>query len=230
MRCEFCGWDNPQGQNKCEKCNKPLAAESPVGNKPKTSGPVQSNSQSAESQNLRATVREGAAQLLQAGDAANCPQCGYPMENGCCPQCGYKEEENAIPTIPPAPIANNKEPKHQDSAGDNIRHTVRPNRKGEKEGRFILTPISEENGLPEGDLLEYEGNEVVLNRSNTDPKNSTITSQEQAVITHADGLWKIEDHSELRTTFVQAIRPVELKNGDLLLLGNQLYRFDAISY
>lgn len=25
MRCQFCGWDNPEGRTKCEKCNKPLS-------------------------------------------------------------------------------------------------------------------------------------------------------------------------------------------------------------
>ena len=106
----------------------------------------------------------------------------------------------------------------------------RAKRKGEKDGRFVLTPISEDDGRPEGELLEFDGNLVVLNRGNTDPKNSTITSQEQAVIRCENGKWQIEDRSEYKTTFVQASRPVELQSGDLILLGNQLYRFDDIKY
>ena len=109
--------------------------------------------------------------------------------------------------------------------------TVNPGRKQKKEGkkcRFVLTPISED-GEPEGDLIDYSGNIVSLNRSNTDPENSTITSQVQAVMTNIDGKWFVEDKSELKTTFVRAARMFELKNGDLILLGNQLYRFDDIT-
>ena len=103
---------------------------------------------------------------------------------------------------------------------------MRPHRKGEKEGAFILTPISEETGEPEGESLSYEGNQVLLNRENTDPKNDTITSQVQAAISFEKETWGIEDYSEYRTTFVQAARRVELRNGDLILLGSQLYRFE----
>lgn len=68
-----------------------------------------------------------------------------------------------------------------------------------------------------------------LNRENTDPKNDTITSQLQAVITHENGKWNIVDKSELKTTFVQAVDKIELQKGGLILLGNQLYQFDIIS-
>lgn len=89
-----------------------------------------------------------------------------------------------------------------------------------------MTPISEETGLPEGETLSFEGNEISLNRNNTDPKNSTITSLEQAKICFKDGKWGIVDSSEYQTTFVQASQSIELKSGNLILLGNQLYRFD----
>ena len=74
--------------------------------------------------------------------------------------------------------------------------------------------------------MHYEGYEIILNRDNTDPKNDTITSQEQACITFEDGKWCIEDKSEYNTTFVQAAHKIELQEGDLILLGNQLYRFE----
>ena len=41
-----------------------------------------------------------------------------------------------------------------------------------------------------------------------------------------DGKWNIEDKSEYQTTFVQASSQIELKSGSLILLGNQLYRFE----
>ena len=66
----------------------------------------------------------------------------------------------------------------------------------------------------------------MLNRDNTDPKNPTITSRQQAIISFRDGKWNIEDKSEYQTTFVQASSQIELKSGSLILLGNQLYRFE----
>ncbi len=227
MRCQFCGWDNPEGKTNCEKCNKPLVAEerSNQEHQPATGHDRPTNRMPQEGRAaLKATVREGTAGRNNLGTDDNaCPECGYPLENGQCSQCGYsgqklkpKDEESKV--------------FHRESAIAGGKQTVRPKRKGEKNGRFILTPISEDDGLPEADLLEFEGNAVVLSRDNTDPKNTTITSQEQAVIRCDDGKWAIEDHSEYKTTFVQASRPIELRNGDLILLGNQLYRFDDIKY
>ena len=216
MRCQFCGWDNPQGKETCEKCNKPL-----TNNVPEEAKPVASNEtnhdrptdrQVAGAFNPKATVRE----IPVGGNVVNnniteCPECGYTLENGECSACGYKVGE-AKPT--------------PENVVVDPRKTVRPIRKGEKEGEFKLLPISEETGMPEGDELSYEGNTIILNRDNTDPKNSTITSQEQASLTFENGKWSIEDKSEYKTTFVQAVRKIELQQGDLILLGNQLYRFE----
>ena len=80
--------------------------------------------------------------------------------------------------------------------------------------------------MPDGDGLLFEENNVILNRDNTDPKNPTITSDQQANIEYKDGVWNIEDKSKLQTTFVQASHKIALHGGDLILLGNQLYRFE----
>ena len=217
MRCQFCGWDNPQGKDTCEKCNKPLTSnvteETKTGASNETNHDRPTDRQVAGAFNPKATVRE----TLDNGKSNNiekneCPECGYPLENGECPACGYKVEE--IPSPAPKKVV------------DEARKTMRPIRKGEKAGEFKLLPISEETGVPEGDELAYEGNEVVLNRDNTDPKNTTITSQEQACLLFENGKWFIEDRSELKTTFVQASRKIELQQGDLILVGNQLYRFE----
>ena len=97
-------------------------------------------------------------------------------------------------------------------------------------GRFVLTPLSGKTRMAEGDPIVFpSGNDFELNRDNTDPENSTITSKTQAVVSFEDGKWFIKDESELRSTFVQAARKVELQNGDLILLGNQLYKFDNLT-
>lgn len=215
MRCQFCGWDNPNGKTTCEKCNKPLAGEAPGDGVPAEGHDRPTALHPTGGFNPKATVREsqigGAAETVRE---EQCPECGYPLDNGECAACGYSSAKGGKP-VAAAHVA------------PEARKTVRPVRKGDKEGVFSLTPISEETGLPEGAPIGYEGNEVVLSRDNTDPKNPTITSAGQADITFENGVWGIVDRSEYKTTFVQAARKVELQSGDLILLGNQLYRFES---
>lgn len=217
MKCHFCNWDNPEGKTSCEKCGHPLQPEA-ADAQPRVHEHPTTRQPSKGAAELKATVRESSVGKPKATEPENkgtCPECGYKLENGVCPSCGHDENKKE---------QNNQ---HSDMVTDG-KKTVRPIRKGEKEGRFVLTPISEETGLTEGEILPFDGNEVLLKRDNTDPKNATITSQGQATITHEDGKWLIEDRSEYRTTFVQASRKIELQSGDLILLGNQLYRFDSL--
>lgn len=222
-RCNYCGFENPQDRETCVKCNKPLTNS--ATREANSASPKQENqdrptnyfvedprssihpaSKAVVGFDPKKTVRE---EVL--GEVATCPECGCPLEDGECPSCGYK-----VGGEKPQPVSD----------VDDLRKTKRPNRKGEKEAAFKLVPISEETGMQEGEELSYEGNKVVLNRDNTDPKNTTITSQKQASLSFENGKWSIKDKSELQTTFVQAARKIELQEGDLILLGNQLYRFE----
>lgn len=220
MRCKFCGWDNPDEKDSCEKCNKPLhsiGTSSVVdfggASSPSSHHDRPTNRQPQGAFDPKKTVREGQAPA-SAGQVADelCPQCGYTLQDGVCASCGYGEA-----------ASDDRIAQSAHGAAADVRKTVRPVRKGEKEHAFTLTPISEETG--EAEALTYEGDATALNRDNTDPKNSTITSAEQACVSCEEGKWSIEDKSELQTTFVQARRKVELQDGDLILLGNQLYRF-----
>lgn len=221
MRCQFCGWDNPEGKSNCEKCNKPLTGM--ANGDSMDSGNAHerlTERRDTGSFNPKATVREhavsGNATVNESLEV--CPECGFSMHDGECANCGYtsKKEE---------PRSSNPHVCHHERM--DARKTVRPQRKGEKEQTFTLTPISEDTGLPDGEPIAFEGNTIDLNRNNTDPKNSTITSHTQATVAYEEGKWSIEDKSEYKTTFVQASEKIEIRPGMLILLGNQLYRFDS---
>lgn len=217
MRCQFCGWDNPHGKETCEKCNKPLTSNAAEEVNPVVSDDTNhdrpTDRQVAGVYNPKATIREATdVRSVNKAEKNVCPECGYTLEGGECSACGYNVSETPEPS--PVKVVNE------------VRKTMRPIRKSEKEGEFKLVPISEETGLQEGDELVYDGKEVILNRDNTAPENTTITSQEQACLSFENGKWCIEDRSEYKTTFVQASRKIELQQGDLILIGNQLYRFE----
>lgn len=88
---------------------------------------------------------------------------------------------------------------------------------------LIVVPEEDEEQQPEAS--RYEGPEVVLNRSNTEPDNLTITSKEQAVLSFEDGKWYIENRSEMQSTLIVANRKIELQEGDIVLLGDRRFRF-----
>jgi hypothetical protein len=67
-----------------------------------------------------------------------------------------------------------------------------------------------------------------FNRANLDANNNTITSKVQAEITFSDGKWEILDRSEKQSTYIQVSEPHELKQGDILLIGNKRFIFSTI--
>lgn len=224
MKCRFCNSDIPEGKTKCEKCGRDLpldvsGASSHVHERKTVREPV-----SESAGNLKRTINENVFKR-QKGHITDtvsekqdfCPICHYELEDGRCRSCGYPENQSG--ENPKAEkkmkINKNKETQRWDPKADMVK------------GRFVLTPLSGKTGLPESDPIPFAGNKIELNRENTDPENSTITSKIQATVTYNNGRWTILDESELRSTFVQAAREIELENGDLILLGNQLYRFDS---
>ena len=77
--------------------------------------------------------------------------------------------------------------------------------------------------------MEYGGKSIILNRENTEVSNRTITSKEQAEIVFEDGHWYLLDRSELRTTFIQANRKIEIIPDDIIVLGDRRFKFESNS-
>lgn len=173
----------------------------------------------------------------QAPETKTCPKCGYLLRPNTdkCPNCKFSVNQScytsnatrqeAATTYEECPP---RRPTRMDNPGSNekMRGTINPYMMNvELDPSFILKPLKRINERKGFDEQEYEGREVILNRDNTEASNSSITSREQAIVTRVDGHWFIEDKSEQKTTFVQASKKIELREGDIILLGNRLFEF-----
>jgi hypothetical protein len=186
--------------------------------------------------NLNETIK-GARPAGPYIDAPNEPiQSGHSGAALSCPFCGYPNSAGSVKCIScKKPLINSTA--DDDSGGirkpdtsdhPNTNHPGRVKTKtpwsNKNTMRFSLKQLTIENQIKQ--TLDYDGDEVILNRANTMPANSTITSKQQAIIFNKDGKWFIVDQSSLQTTFIRPGSPVEIKKGDIILLGDSRFEFD----
>ena len=231
MRWQFCGFENPSGSTVCSKCNHPLIGgagnmnstirEEVAAHEQKTqlksADYNRTPSDGSSSFNPKATMRESAQSVENEpldNKVYQCDECGYELDevNGICPSCG-KQHGKVEEQLMTPDFKKTKRPQHRSRF-----HTE------EKGVNFNLSLVSDD-----GERLfttNYVGEEVVLNRDNTEKDNATITSQKQATVKYVDGEWMIVDNSEMKSTFVQASHPIKLNHGDYILLGDRIFRFE----
>lgn len=253
MRCKNCGWENPQSNLKCEKCNAPLTG-SMAGDSGRS---VQSSP--VEGMNLKGTVSESqifGSQVARPAGAQNrsCPKCGYPVARDMkvCPNCGeylgtdhndpyydmaephFRQQVSesraggAKPAIKCSKCGAQMEAasKFCPSCGAPARSgTVNPWMSPQNGTFCTLKPLSWGNEGIEYNPLSYSGEAITLNRANTDPNNQSITSKAQAKLTYENGAWFIEDQSVQQTTYIHAGRKTKLESGDIIILGNRRFEF-----
>ena len=214
MRCNNCGWENPDGAQRCEKCNSPLGG-----------GNVYEPKAEAPQSPMNSTVREPMDTFERKESGHNCPECGFPLREGAqsCPNCGKQFGAPAAgpvgaPFVAPAAAAG---------FAAKYDATVNPWSNPMAGKSFKLQPVAWDNEPGELPAMTYTGTIVGLNRENTDPTNNSITSKTQAEIINENGKWFIEDKSSQQSTFVHAGRKIELADGDVIVLGNRRFVFKA---
>lgn len=241
MRCKNCGWENPDGKTNCEKCHGSLGDDA-IASSHKPTMP--------SSDRMKSTVAESAVFGGPSPGAVpkTCPKCGYPVsdDSTVCPNCDHELQQP--PTLKQgvrckscgADIA--ADAKFCPSCGHPAngqspvpRHIPRPatgtvmggpvSGPGQANKFCTLRPVAWEGEDIDYNPVTYTGDVIILNRSNTDPNNNTITSKEQAALTFEDGGWYIENRSELRTTFIRVGGKVRLNSGDIIVLGNREFEF-----
>ncbi len=222
MKCPNCGYSNSSDRTTCVKCNTRLDVR-------QYQEEGKASSQSEGQDNIAKTImgqqprepfidRPVHVTPQQEGNGAqgqtvSCTQCGYPVmpASSYCPNCN----------APIQPMKGQPNPMNRVHRNEKaVAATIDPySRKG-----FTLRPII--NGVPASTVLEFGENSVQLNRSNTLSDNMSITSKTQAEIANRDGIWTIVDHSEAKTTFVQAGEPKEIKKGDIIVMGDTKFIFE----
>lgn len=197
MRCNNCGWENPDGNQKCEKCNAPLQG-----------GGVSAPNARIESTVMEDTPFSKPKSPISRGDTI---------------------PDGTIPDLPKSTPNNGPKPVGSTSGTINFWGPV-----GAGTGapishiHCILKPVI----FPGEDTrfapkpVEINGDYNELNRQSLDPDNKTITSKVQAILTNKDGKWYIQDQSTQQTTYVHAGEPIEVKTGDIILMGNRTFVFD----
>ena len=222
MRCSNCGWENPDGNTKCEKCGTPLseAVRNVVSNKTARENVSNQNQQAAP---LHKTVCESSAfPDVTPNGARVCPHCGYPLRPGVavCPNC-----HDGITEIEPQPqVFNPQNAATPIQVNGKAKGTVNPWIQVAPANKCSLEPIAQE-GIENPEPLHLKGDKHSLNRENLDPDNQTITSKVQAEITCEDGQWYISDKSAQHTTFVYVGGKAAINDGDIILMGNRQFKF-----
>ncbi len=70
-----------------------------------------------------------------------------------------------------------------------------------------------------------DADEISVSRQNLDENNFTITGKQQASFFFRENKWWMVDRSDLKTTFIQVKEPVELQDGDIVLMGDRRFMF-----
>lgn len=93
--------------------------------------------------------------------------------------------------------------------------------------KCTLTPIIDDGEQGAPTMQTFRGDVHQLNRANLDPENHTITSKVQAILNFEDGNWYIKDESVLKTTYIYCADSIDLKDGDMILMGNRTFIFNC---
>lgn len=252
MRCKNCGWPNEPNASRCVKCNaslsgatsmsepasQPSYSPEPAENLKSTLressafGTVDPKPETEQTSGTFGSRPEQSSHIHQSQGGADtliCPDCGYKRSPNImtCPICGHKFGDKAAAS---EPLRSRNPFEHQTNppqgGGGRYAGTINPWMQPAEESSFCtLQRIPWQNEKVTYEPVSYSGQEIVLNRSNTDNNNNSITSRTQAILTQENGKWFIEDGSEMHTTLIRVNRKVELQDGDVIVLGNRMFEF-----
>lgn len=257
MRCNNCGWDNQANSSVCIKCNTPLEVErkkvQPGNNTfgktitdrdytpPERIGqkytktvddiPEKAVTETDDEKDMMAPCPNPLCDYINPVDALFCAKCKLPVSAGNVGKTTKvhleKPGEETIYTQTP-------------TASQSYKGTINPYRANKqlppicsltlvlKEGEkpFTADTLIEDTQTKE---FVFEDQPIQLNRNNLEKDNNTITSKVQAELFFENGHWYLQDKSELQSTFILVKGKIELKEDDVLLIGDRKFIFSTNS-
>lgn len=238
MRCDNCGWSNPEGLTKCQKCNQELLP--PVSN--------------AINQTVLDPNRQSAAS--QQSPSVSCPRCGYPLSsaNSFCPNCGTQiqhdtpaEQPVYAKTVRVLPDEFLDEPAEQKPVEAPLKATVReipvklmdnnysktvrvlPEEmlvnEEPAEPSFRLVPMDNFDGATAA-VKEFNGAVATVAGDSLVENGGYMPDGLEVEFTCEDGQWSVTDKGASKAVFVSASHPVKIQSGDIIVIGNRRFIFE----
>lgn len=245
MRCNNCGWTNPEGLSKCQKCNQTLSASGPMA-APEVVVPTPKNDE----------------------PVGRCSKCGYPLAEGTdyCPNCGSRKIEMPKVDAPKEVSVQNRKTVVLDSPS-NIQDEEVAKAEPEMEQPAVVEPVVKEPVVESYNAVEALKGEVSkpceksMNRTVVDFSHTNssahdtrktvvdsaeyISNKEEALPreTVADYCEKLEPKVDAKVSsfqyklscidggaamdiVLQASSELPLKQGEVVLIGGLRYRAD----
>lgn len=247
LRCNTCGYINDEQTEDCAKCGAALSdAKKTVNNSSSQNishATTGGSDHLAHQKRSHKTVKGGTSNQPYLDNPRNsqnltpqteeeqgtsCSSCRYPLRAHqlICPNCGFDNGEQQAP----APAASQEDPhstKGFEEADDDA--PIEPRHKtildpwevtniGDSKKFTLVTDKGKTT-------LNFEGEEVELNRDNLDANNKSISGGKHAMIEYQDGQWYIKDQSSNGFTFIQVRDRMPIQSGDMIIMGNKLFVF-----
>jgi len=215
--CKNCKMKNPMDALRCQGCNSPL--DGSLVMVPKVKNNITNN--------IQKELGNIAPDPNKTQNFKNCPSCHFPnlFIAKFCGKCQQPLDENKDVAhksikIPVANESRNSEILNTKTINPFTDQKFEQNQKD----RFMLIPFHQ--GIEDkNNSKHFSGDSVVLSRANLDETNNTISSKEQAEISFKKGKWFIEDKSSHKSTFLKVTKITEIKDGDIILMGNKMFAF-----
>jgi|GEM_PF-4572252 len=141
-----------------------------------------------------------------------CPNCNYalrtPVTLAPCPNCNYYQ---------PNQDGNQQTPMSKKTMGFGQLSGI--GNSGDTSSSYKLVDASNNQ------KILNSGQD--LNRDNLSPGDMSISGGSHAIIRNNNGSWTIENRSGNGFTFVQVQGTMQIKNGDLIVIGNKIYKFET---
>lgn len=230
MRCHECGYMNEDDAKVCAKCGTKLSAESANQKQQAPAPPPPSKSSSEGAPTMRGKAASGPAWDEPSGPSGNAPSSGAPTSSANvnkCSSCGFYPLKEAPSNGNPCPNCGFEGSAASKPAASAERAEQAPSTASTmKLGDMNIgekTAVIRLKDEGSGRTIEFSGNSIDLNRQNLEPSNNSLSGKTHAVLNYENGKVSLEDKSSNGATFVQVDKPLTLKSGTKIILGNKVY-------